>query len=268
MLGGRSSVRSFLALGCSLIALALGATARADDKDACVSAHEAGQADRKAGRLRAARAQFVACSRAACPRIVQADCTELLAKVESSQPTVVVDVTDATGNPPAEVLVSIDDDPPRRFDGTAIPVDPGPHHLSVRAGPDPARTLNVVLLEGDKNRRVVFDFRPLTATPARPTAFVMPTAAWVFGAVAAVGFTSFAVFGTLGKVQQGQLDACARICKSGDVDVMYQRYAVADASLVTAGVSLGAAVVVALVFGRRTTAAGGVQQRAAMGMTF
>ena len=79
--------------------LLLAAPAQAGDAAACAEAAERAQPLRRAGSLRAARAQLLVCARKECPRVVRKDCEGWLADVDRSIPTVAFRVEGDHGEP-------------------------------------------------------------------------------------------------------------------------------------------------------------------------
>src|SRR5271167_2677163 len=83
------------------------ATARADDKAACLDAASKGQSLRDHGKLVEARELFRRCAAQGCPQMVVQDCGGWLGDVEKSLPTVVVTAKDGSGNDLVDVKVSL-----------------------------------------------------------------------------------------------------------------------------------------------------------------
>src|SRR5262245_49024443 len=103
----------------------------ADEKLACVTAAETAQQQRSANKLRQARASLHICARDVCPAVVRSDCTQWLAEVEASVPTIVLRAQDPRGADLTDVKVQLDGAPiADKIDGLPIEVDPGQHVLS------------------------------------------------------------------------------------------------------------------------------------------
>ena len=163
-----------LAAGASL---ALTSTlARADGKAACFEAASKGQSLRDAHRLIEAREELRVCARRECPAMVAKDCASWLDAVEQGLPTVVISATDGAGHDLLDVKVTLDDKPfATRLDGSATPVDPGPHKLHFE-GPDGTQLdQHVVMREGVKNQNIAVVLGQ--ASPAAPLVAAPPTAA-------------------------------------------------------------------------------------------
>jgi hypothetical protein len=225
-----------------VLAVQLGApAARAQDKSACVAAHEAAQEQRRAGSLRAARASLDECARESCPALVRRDCAGWLDEVAAATPSIIVEVRDAAGRETLDVVLLLDGvQVAERLDGRAIDIDPGEHTVGVRARDGKALEEKVVLREGERRRRVALSFappvapappRPVTPAPVRPSPSPW---AWVLGGVALAGAGSFATFAILGRSEQDDLEQCRPDCDPAALDPMRRDYLVADISLVVA----------------------------------
>jgi len=140
-------------------------------KTACVQGYEAGQRLRKDGKLLAARKELIVCAQSSCPEVVNVDCIRWLSEVEAAIPSVVVSAKDTAGRDTLEVRVRIDSIVvTERLLGTAIELDPGPHRLRFEHGDAPAIEQDIVVSQGEKNRRVAVSFAPAPAVaPAPPT---------------------------------------------------------------------------------------------------
>jgi hypothetical protein len=222
----------------------------------CFDAYEAAQRARKKGQLRETQKQLASCAAAQCPPFIAKDCTQWASEVEQAMPTVVFVARDGTGADVVDVRVAVDGAEVRlRLDGAPMPLDPGPHRVKFTRGEETVET-SVVLVEGERNRRVEGAFAPPpgTASAAAPSdapraSGGIPTASWILGGVAVAGGVSFAVFALLGKKQQ----ACAPHCSRAEVNAMRRDYAIADASWIT-GVAAAAGAV--LVWALRPSASG------------
>jgi hypothetical protein len=233
-----------------------------DEKSACLDAYVRAQELEKAQRWVASRDSFESCSRPVCPKMVVMDCAEALPKLDARMPTLVVAAKDATGQDTTAVALFVDGLPVRdHLDVVALPIDPGEHTLTMRLGADTIEQ-RVVMVEGDKGRRVVADFSTLhhapsglaSDVPAPPAPTVpppvpshtelaprpIPTSVYVLGAVSLAAFGSFTTAAILGDVQKSDLGACAGHCSNSAYDVMLDRYIVADVSLGVGVLALGA----------------------------
>lgn len=217
-------------------------SAHADALDECVASHEKAQVDFRAAHLIAAKQGLIKCV-AACPSEIALDCTTLLQQVESNIPTVVVAATDAQGTDVQAAQVTIDDQLSlAQLDGVSIPLDPGEHRFRIRWPTGESLEQRVVLSEGEKNRRVLFN-APQAPKPAETSSDsgTLPepssvqrgkrTASYVLGA-ASLGFlATFAVFAISGKQKQNEVERCKPYCPQATADAMHSRYLIGDISL-------------------------------------
>jgi hypothetical protein len=151
----RAGAVAFLVMCTSVSALA------EPTKIECANADTRAQTLRSAGKLRDARVQLELCSSQACPAIVRQDCTERLDEVMRASPTIIFDVKDATGVDVASTRVTMDGKPlVERLDGKPVSVDPGQHTFTFDAQGHPTATSQVLVHEGDKERRVSVVLQP------------------------------------------------------------------------------------------------------------
>ncbi len=154
------------------------ALAHAGSKDACIAAADRGQDLRDHDRLQAARQEFLACAADACPAVVRKLCVQWESDVELRMPSVVFTATSG-GQAVTDVRVLADGAPLlERIEGTAVPMDPGPHAFRFeRTGVAPIER-KVVVREGEKFQRVDVAFEAPTPGPAPvPSAPIVPPAA-------------------------------------------------------------------------------------------
>ncbi len=241
----RARLRFSLAL-LPLSTLFAAGTARADVA-ACVAAHSHGQAEKNAGRLQSAKADFISCSTAECPGAIQSECAAFLAEVEGFSASVVFAAVDADGHDATDVKVSVDSQPQLdKLTGLATTLDPGSHDI-VYTWPDGfEQKQTVVVAQGEKNRRVELRREPTKAPeeakPATPAAQPKkpPAVAYVLAGVGVAALGSFAAFAITGKAAQSDMDGCKPDCTQSQVDKMRLRYLLADISLGVGVVALGA----------------------------
>src|SRR5260221_1043707 len=144
--------------------LALGTTGRvaqADGTDACLAAYEKSQQLRQDGKLAASREQLVQCVQATCPSLVKKDCSQWLAELDASTPTVIVNARDAEGKDVAKVRVLVDGVVlMEAIDGKPHQIDPGVHVFRYeREGAD-AIEESIVIQEREKNRVITAKLPP------------------------------------------------------------------------------------------------------------
>ncbi|WP_437685670.1 hypothetical protein [Sorangium sp. So ce176] len=264
----RTARRSLVAAALAALACLQPARARAGDVEACFTASEEGQRLRDEGRLREARARFIACGAAACPALVRSDCAGWLADVTARVPTLILSAEDDQGQDAADVRVTLDGAPlAARLDGKAVEVDPGEHVLRFeRAGSDPV-ALRLVVREGEKLRRVSARLAPPAtaragaATPgggvtapredqaASPPAssLLLPIA---LGGVAAAGGVAYAALGLSARADADRLRAtCAPRCAEADVDAVRTKVIAANVAFGVGVAALGGAVAALLLRG-------------------
>jgi len=144
-----------LALGVAwTAAISAPASAAEPTKKECVAANEGGQDLRQGGKLREARAALAVCMSPRCPRPVREDCAQRLADIEAALPTLVFVAKDGDGNDLRDVRVSMDGQDLAASDGNAVAVDPGDRAFTFTKEGFPPATSDVVVHEGDKNRRI------------------------------------------------------------------------------------------------------------------
>lgn len=219
-------------------------------KDQCFASFEQGQTLRSQGALGAARAELEVCAHAACPDLTRNDCAKWLTEVDASVPTLTLAVTDRSGRDVVDVRVSIDGRVlVERLDGKAIPVDPGPHKLQIsRPGEQPIE-LDLVVREGEKNRRVVARFGGGSSAGGGGISAVSP-AAWVLGGVGVLGLGVFAVVGGLGLADKSDAEqSCGSRCSDDVVDPIRTKFIVADVALSVGLLSLAAGITVGIITG-------------------
>ena len=160
-----------LALGVAWIAtMSAPASAAEPTKKECVAANEGGQDLRQAGKLREARAALAVCMSPRCPRPVREDCAQRLADIEAALPTLVFVAKDGDGNDLRDVRVSMDGQDLATSDGNAVAVDPGDRAFTFTKDGFPPATSDVVVHEGDKNRRIQVMLGPPKPAPSEATA--------------------------------------------------------------------------------------------------
>jgi hypothetical protein len=246
---------SKVAVVAGILASALAATARAND---CAPAYERAQEQKADGKLRAARAELLACTQPSCPAFVQTDCHRWLDEVDAAMPTVVF-VARVDGRDAEQVRVSENREPlALRLDGRSLPLDPGKHAFTFEAVDAPVMVVEVLVVEGQKNRVIEVDLRtrarlartPLIAEDPWPehthgeerpflARYQVPL---ILAGVGAAGFAAFAAFGTSGLNQERRLKtSCAPACDGADVQAVRDKYLLADIGLGVGVAALGAA---------------------------
>ena len=134
----------------------------------CLAANDKSIALRNEHKLLAARTQLLVCAAASCPGEVRKECLRRIDLVNASLPTVVIEAKDGAGNDLAAVKVTMDGDVlAENLDGSALPLDPGAHTFTFELAGQPPITKQLVIREGQKDRREVLQFgAPPAAKPA------------------------------------------------------------------------------------------------------
>jgi hypothetical protein len=92
-------------------------------------------------------------------------------QVNASLPTVVIEAKDGSGNDLAAVKVTMDGDVlAEKLDGSALSIDPGAHTFTFEVAGQPPITKQLVIREGQKDRREVLQFGAPPAEAAKPAA--------------------------------------------------------------------------------------------------
>jgi hypothetical protein len=208
----------------ALLGTPAGAVA-ADELQACVSAAEAAQRLRAAGKLLQARASLLICTRDVCPTVIRSDCLKWRSEVEGSIPTIVFRAQDPRGQELTDVKVWLDGAPiTDKIDGLPIEMDPGQHVLTGEHAGSKKLRQDVVIRTGDRNRTISLAFEDLepilpvvVPPPAPPPARVSP-AAWVFAGVgvASAGVGTFFLVSAIR--DRRNLLQCRPNCDKADVE--------------------------------------------------
>jgi hypothetical protein len=153
---------------------------------------------------------------------------------------------DPQGRDVTDGVVSVDGVAiPHALEGSTVALDPGPHVVRFDNGGKTVES-TVVLIQGEKNRRLEFTFvssgassRPIPAEEPPPARAPIPTATLVLGGVAVTAGTFFAVFALMGKSQE----SCAPNCSRSSVDTLRRDYVIADVSWIVGLAALGVGLV-------------------------
>ncbi len=208
----------------------------------CLQRHEDAQLARKQGQLLAARSALLACSRAACPDAVRADCVDWLEDVNRSVPSVVITARDR-GADVADVKVFLDGElVATRLTGSAVEADPGEHHFRLISARGPIVERTMLMSEGVRNRLIDVEFEPPAAPLVSPP--VAPAPSWtfashpfqrsdyLFGGVALAGVATAAALGIWAVVERSDLQgSCAPFCTDSQVSPLRTKLVIADVGL-------------------------------------
>lgn len=223
------------------------------DAQACVDTSERAQALRDEGKLRAARAELLNCAVETCPQVIQTDCHQWLAEVESRMPSVIFSVRDSTGNDVGAARVLIDGSLlVSRLDGKSVPVDPGEHTFRFEPEHGSPVEQRVIIRENDKGRLLAIVLPALDSRVDAPHGAhssppeqasgqrSIPTATYILGGVSLIGAAGFAYFwlSAVGDAKDLQATCASRGCTESDLSPPRTKALVADISL---GVGVAAA---------------------------
>jgi hypothetical protein len=224
-------------------------------KAECFTSSENGQELQHAGKLRAAREQFVTCAAASCPDLVRADCAAHLEELHRAQPSIVFEVKDPAGADLSAVQVSVDGAVvATQLDGRPIDMDPGNHQFRFEIAGAPVVEEPLQIREGEKGRheRIVIA-RPLPTSSVAP----IPTErgadggtqrllAWVAGGVGVVGVGVGAAFGLLASSKWSQAkNDCGTGCASASPAQSERSTAEGEATVSTVAFAVGGATLAA-----------------------
>jgi hypothetical protein len=137
-----------------VVLTARAAPARADAVAECIGASERSLDLRKQGKLLEARREVAACTASICPEVIQEACVKRMSEINGAVPSVVLDVRDGAGRSVAGARVSIDAGVATPVGVTAVPMDPGSHTLRFLVDGLAPIEKSVVLLEGEKEKRI------------------------------------------------------------------------------------------------------------------
>lgn len=219
----------------------------AAEPSTCTASYEEGQVARAEGQLRKAREALSSCTQPECADFVRADCGRWLAEVEAAMPSVVL-AASSDGADVQDVSVTLDGAPlVATLDGKAVAVEPGKHTFVFRATSGAEVTIEVVISEGEKNRKLLVE---LKRAPAQPGPSAVASSEPASGArslvlpgvllgVAALGVTGFVSFGGMGQSQKRDLEqSCAPNCDDASIESVQRKFLIADVSLGVAALAL------------------------------
>jgi hypothetical protein len=271
MLRHRSS-RKVLALGCLLAAILSPSAARAAAKGekACLTTFKNGQRLEEQGRLRDAQLQYQSCVQASCGAFIKQQCSLRYSQLENDIPSVVPVALDESGNPVADVKVSVDGQPlAAKIDGRSLQVDPGLHEFSFQTPRGALSTQKILIMQGQRNRpisvelsgstakattpsttplqrAVLVDSRPAVENTAGVTVDPDPldnddpdvrparrtrVAPWILGGVGLAGVGGYALLTFWGRKDNQLLGDCTPACPQSGLDRVKRLYLLANISL-------------------------------------
>jgi hypothetical protein len=167
----RELVAGSVALALASAALS-GSPARAAESPAvaCLAASAASLKFDNEHRLRAERAELLACAAAVCPADIRNECIRRVDEVNLALPTIMFEAKDEVGNDLSAVKITMDTEVlADRLNGIAIAIDPGAHSFIFEAAGRPTVRRQFVIREGQKNRSELVTFAAATSGPALAT---------------------------------------------------------------------------------------------------
>ena len=253
------------------------APAKGGAKAACLAAHEEATSLLTQKKPHAARDKFVACARVECPTVVRKECGDQLVAVEKDAPTVALEARDEAGADTAAVKVTMDGSPlADRLTGSAVDVEPGEHVFHFERADGTSIEQKVLVVEGEKNRKVMADFGTLVPKPppsgdggpvAPYESKKIPVLAYVAGGVGIIGLGGFTLFALTGKEAEKDLaSSCNPNCTNDQLSAVKRDYLFADISLVIGVVAAATAVILAwpaLTDGASSTTTASIARRSA-----
>jgi hypothetical protein len=148
-------------------------SARADAADPttadCLTASDSAVTLSSQHKLRAARAQWLICASASCPADIRKECFRHVEEVNAAIPTIIFEPKNAAGRDVGAVKVTMDGEViAERLQGVALSIDPGNHTFVFETAGQPAVQEQLLIQEGDKDRRerVVFGLPGAVGTTA------------------------------------------------------------------------------------------------------
>ncbi len=154
-----------------LVSGSRGTTAWADAPAgaSCGEAYTNAQTLRNARKLVQARDALRICAQPTCKDFIVKDCADWLDQVQRSLPSVVPVATDGQGNALFDVKVSVDGAPlESKLDGRSIDIDPGPHTISFEAADGTKVDRQVLVSEGEHDKRVAVTLGAPSSSAAAP----------------------------------------------------------------------------------------------------
>lgn len=248
-----------------VLAMIAPGVALANDKEDCATAAEQAQRLRAEKKLRAARQQVILCARDVCPTVIRNDCSKWLRDVDAALPTVIIRVRDGNDKDLLAVRVTVDGQPfAGQLDGTAQPVDTGPHTFRYESeGMEPYEE-QVLISQGEKDRVLKVQLKPkggaaspkgpdgkLPDQPPPPPGSDKPSsgpgiAPWIIGGVGVAGLLAFGILETTGQLGYSSLrtgcGATPQKCTEDDVAPVRLQLQLAVAGLAIGVVGVGVAV--------------------------
>ena len=143
----------------------------------CSDAYTSAQTLRNEHKLVQARDALRACAQTTCKEFIVKDCTAWLDQVQASIPSIVPVATDAAGNDIGNVRVSMDGAVLlEKIEGRSVEVNPGLHTFTFETPGGSPVERQVVVAEGEKNKRIAVPIAGPVPAPATPVSTSAPSA--------------------------------------------------------------------------------------------
>lgn len=143
----------------------------------CSDSYTHAQILRNEHKLLQARDALRVCAQTSCKDFIVKDCTTWLDQVQASLPSVVPVATDEAGNDVANVRVSMDGVVLlQRIEGSSVEVNPGSHTFTFESAGGARVDKQVVVSEGEKNKRIAVSVAR-GAAPLAPPSTIAPAPA-------------------------------------------------------------------------------------------
>jgi hypothetical protein len=229
-----------------------------EDMKACVAAYEGAQTSQKQGKYVAALDQAKACAQSGCGILVN-ECLKLYEDLSRDVPTFVFSAQDGDGKELVDVNVTVDGQLVfSKLEGTALPLDPGPHVIKFEAAGLPSAEVNHVARVGDRHRLVTAILgekkKPEAAPapgvlppsgPAREEPKGVPVATWVLGGVGVLSLGAFTYLRVSGISDYNTLNSeCSPYCDPGEVEDIKSKFTASYVALGIAGGALAGATII------------------------
>jgi hypothetical protein len=166
-----------LALLAAATAALAPSTARSDGTPVatCSDNYTRAQILRNEHKLLQARDALRVCAQTSCKDFIVKDCTTWLDQVQAGLPSVVPVATDEAGNDVANVRVSMDGVILlQKIEGSSVEVNPGPHTFTFESSGGTRVDRQVVVSEGEKNKRISVSVARVGAPAAAPVSTSPP----------------------------------------------------------------------------------------------
>ena len=256
-----------------------------ESKKTCAAAFADAQRLMRKGSLLEAEKKLVLCGGPQCPAAMHPDCQQWLASVQASIPTIVFQVSSASGLSPKNFLLALDGGDPIELDGRAVSIDPGPHEVTVESSGYETMTKRFVVSEGEKLRREVVTLAPLMVVrpndhrvpPAQDNPVATPNVevhtsrltlpVLIASSGAALAGIGAVYFGLKARADDRQLGNCTPDCTWEAVDQVKREYLWTNLSIGLAAAGITTAAVLFVVGGRSATRPTSTQLSIAVGPT-